>query len=208
MYTDVRKYTNKLLEKLENGELDWETVCCECLSEMSEDSVKDMCVTTGFVDDDDDDCQKLFLTQVLTRNTKFTILQSSTRGNNMIEFEDCKREDPFKGAREFYQNISKFFEEKANEFVLHFTLAIPYNTLKNQLYVWNDTKMKPAIRVELHVDVTDTWRDCIIYSMKEQKDGSFQYIVERTQKEEKFKFKTEEQALNCVTEMWNRIFNE
>ena len=57
MYTDVRKYTNKLLEKLENGELDWEQVCRECLSEMSEDSVKDMCVTAEFVDVDDEDCQ-------------------------------------------------------------------------------------------------------------------------------------------------------
>lgn len=56
MYTDVRKYTNKLLEKLENGELDWEQVCRECLSEMSEDSVKDMCITAEFVDVDDEDC--------------------------------------------------------------------------------------------------------------------------------------------------------
>lgn len=56
MYTDVRKYTNKLLDRLQNGELDWETVCHECLSEMSEDAVKDMCVTTGFVEVDDDDC--------------------------------------------------------------------------------------------------------------------------------------------------------
>lgn len=56
MYTDVRKYTNMLLEKLENGELDWELVCRECLVEMSEDAVKDMCVTTDFVEVDDDDC--------------------------------------------------------------------------------------------------------------------------------------------------------
>ena len=56
MCTDVRKYTNMLLDRLQNGELDWETVCQECLSEMSEDTVKDMCVTTGFVEVDDDDC--------------------------------------------------------------------------------------------------------------------------------------------------------
>lgn len=55
MYTNVRKYTNMLLEKLETGELDWEQVCRECLSEMSEDSVKDMCVTAEFVDVDDED---------------------------------------------------------------------------------------------------------------------------------------------------------
>ena len=54
MCTDVRKYTNMLLDRLQNGELDWETVCHECLSEMSEDAVKDMCVTTGFVEVDDD----------------------------------------------------------------------------------------------------------------------------------------------------------
>lgn len=55
MYTDVRKYTNKLLEKLENGELSWEEVCRECLTEMSEGAVEDMCNTTGWVDCLDDD---------------------------------------------------------------------------------------------------------------------------------------------------------
>ena len=54
MYTDVRKYTNMLLDKLSYGELDWELVCRECLSEMSEDAVRDMCVTAGFVEVDDD----------------------------------------------------------------------------------------------------------------------------------------------------------
>ena len=57
MYTDVRKYTNRLLDMLQDGELDWELVCRECLSEMSEDAVRDMCVTAGFVEVDDDDCQ-------------------------------------------------------------------------------------------------------------------------------------------------------
>ena len=55
MYTDVRKYTNMLLDRLQSGELDWELVCRECLSEMSEAAVKDMCVTAGFVEVDDDD---------------------------------------------------------------------------------------------------------------------------------------------------------
>ena len=54
MCTDVRKYTNMLLDRLQNGELDWELVCRECLSEMSADAVKDMCVTAGFVEVDDD----------------------------------------------------------------------------------------------------------------------------------------------------------
>ena len=56
MYMDVRKYTNKLLNMIQDGALDWELVCRECLSEMSEDAVRDMCVTAGFVEVDDDDC--------------------------------------------------------------------------------------------------------------------------------------------------------
>ena len=52
---NVRRYTNKLLEKLENGELSWEEVCRECLSEMSESAVEDMCNTTEWVDCLDDD---------------------------------------------------------------------------------------------------------------------------------------------------------
>lgn len=51
--TDVRKYTNKLLEKLENGELSWETVAHECLAEMSEAAVEDMCNSTEWVNDSD-----------------------------------------------------------------------------------------------------------------------------------------------------------
>ena len=54
MYTDVRKYTNMLLDMIQDGALDWELVCRECLSEMSEDAVRDMCVTAGFVEVDDD----------------------------------------------------------------------------------------------------------------------------------------------------------
>lgn len=54
----VRRYTNKLLEKLENGELSWEVVCRECLTEMSEDAVKDMCNTTEWVDCLDDDFEE------------------------------------------------------------------------------------------------------------------------------------------------------
>ena len=54
----VRRYTNKLLEKLENGELSWEVVCRESLAEMSEDAVKDMCNTTEWVDCLDDDFEE------------------------------------------------------------------------------------------------------------------------------------------------------
>lgn len=54
----VRRYTNKLLEKLENGDLSWEEVCRECLAEMSEDAVEDMCNTTEWVDCLDDDFEE------------------------------------------------------------------------------------------------------------------------------------------------------
>lgn len=50
---NVRKYTNALLAKCESGELDWETVARECLSEMSEYAVEDMCRTTEWVSEDE-----------------------------------------------------------------------------------------------------------------------------------------------------------
>ena len=50
---DVRKYTNKLLEKIERGGVTWEQVARECLSEMSEADVEDMCNATEWVDDGD-----------------------------------------------------------------------------------------------------------------------------------------------------------
>lgn len=49
----TRKYTNKLLERLEDGELDWETVCRECLSYMSEDDVADMGERADFFYDEE-----------------------------------------------------------------------------------------------------------------------------------------------------------
>ena len=52
---NVRKYTNALLKKLEDGELDWETVPRECLAEMSEAAVEDMCTTTEWVTEDEVD---------------------------------------------------------------------------------------------------------------------------------------------------------
>lgn len=52
---NVRKYTNALLKKLEDGELDWETVARECLTEMSEAAVEDMCNTTEWVTEDEVD---------------------------------------------------------------------------------------------------------------------------------------------------------
>lgn len=49
--TNVRNYTNKLLEMIEQGCVTWEEVARECLSEMSEADVEAMCNTTGWVDD-------------------------------------------------------------------------------------------------------------------------------------------------------------
>lgn len=126
----------------------------------------------------------------------------------MIEFWRTTEENPFGDAINFYKHIAEFFETKANQFVKTFVEAIPANNLKNELYVWNDTGVRPAIRIEFHVDVTDTWRDCITCSMKEQKDGSFKYIVERSRKYEKFTCTTEEEAMNCVKAIWQRIFGE
>lgn len=56
----VRDYTTELLEKLEYGELDWEDVCRECLSYMSEDDIKDMVNTNDWFsleDEDEDDLE-------------------------------------------------------------------------------------------------------------------------------------------------------
>lgn len=126
----------------------------------------------------------------------------------MIEYMGTTEENPFGDAINSYRHIAEFFETKANRFVKKFEKAIPSNTLKNELYVWNDTTTKPAIRIEFHVDVTDTWRDCITCSMKEQKDGSFKYIVGTARKYQRFIYTSEEEAMDCVTEMWNRIFSE
>ena len=54
-----REYTNKLLEMLENGLLDYETVARECLCYMSEDDVKDLMHCAGWLDEENDDDQTL-----------------------------------------------------------------------------------------------------------------------------------------------------
>jgi hypothetical protein len=48
----VRQYTNKLLEMLEDGILDWEIVCRNCLAFMSED---DVAYILGLVDEEDEE---------------------------------------------------------------------------------------------------------------------------------------------------------
>ena len=50
-----REYTHKLLEMLENGLLDYETVSRECLCYMSEDDVRDLMHCAGWLDEENDD---------------------------------------------------------------------------------------------------------------------------------------------------------
>lgn len=51
----VRQYTNKLLEMLDDGILDWEVVCRNCLAVMSEDDVAYMAISSGLIDEEDED---------------------------------------------------------------------------------------------------------------------------------------------------------
>lgn len=50
---NVRQYTTAILEMGESGELSWEDIARECLTEMSEDDVKEMCRTTEWVNIED-----------------------------------------------------------------------------------------------------------------------------------------------------------
>lgn len=46
----ARKYTDKVLELLEEGCLSWEAIARECLCYMSEDDVEDLCRTADILD--------------------------------------------------------------------------------------------------------------------------------------------------------------
>jgi hypothetical protein len=48
-----RKYTNKLLELLEDGGISWEVIARECLCYMSEDDVADMCRTSLDIEEEE-----------------------------------------------------------------------------------------------------------------------------------------------------------
>jgi hypothetical protein len=50
-----REYTNKLLEMIDEGLLDKDTVIMACVKYMSEDDVKDMMECNEFISTDDDD---------------------------------------------------------------------------------------------------------------------------------------------------------
>ena len=48
-------FKTKLLEKLEDGLLEWEDVCRECIAEMSTDQVEDMCDYCDYFLDEEDE---------------------------------------------------------------------------------------------------------------------------------------------------------
>lgn len=50
-----RKVTTKMLEMIEEGALDRDTVINACVSYMSEDEVADMCRSNDFIYDTEDD---------------------------------------------------------------------------------------------------------------------------------------------------------
>jgi hypothetical protein len=50
----VREFTNKLLEMVEDGLLDRDTVIMACVKYMSEDDVRDMMFANEFVEDTND----------------------------------------------------------------------------------------------------------------------------------------------------------
>ena len=52
----MKSYSQQVIELAENGILSWEEIARECIQEMSEDDVEDMCRTCDWpIDDDDDD---------------------------------------------------------------------------------------------------------------------------------------------------------
>jgi hypothetical protein len=53
--SDVRKMTNRLLEAVESGLLDRDTVIMACVKYMSEDEVADMCHANEFGLEDEDE---------------------------------------------------------------------------------------------------------------------------------------------------------
>lgn len=51
----ARNYTNLLLQKIEDGELDKDTVITALVNYMSEDDVRDCCIQEELLDEDDEE---------------------------------------------------------------------------------------------------------------------------------------------------------
>jgi hypothetical protein len=49
-----RKYTNQLIEMIDNGLISKDTVITACLSYMSEDEVKDLCESNDFIEEEEE----------------------------------------------------------------------------------------------------------------------------------------------------------
>lgn len=126
----------------------------------------------------------------------------------MIKWDGIDKTNPFKDATEYYKHIAEFFETKANKFVENFVGSIPTNDKVNEMSVWNDTGSKPAIRIELRVDVTNTFKEAITYSVKEMKNGSYKYIVSKCVHYEKKMFTNETSALAYVHDVINKVYAE
>lgn len=126
----------------------------------------------------------------------------------MIKWDGIDKTNPFKGATEYYKHIAEFFETKANKFVENFVSSIPTNDKVNDLSVWNDTGSKPAIRIELRVDVTNTFKEAITYSVKEMKNGSYKYTVSKCVHYEKKMFTNETSALAYVRDVISKVYAE
>ena len=54
MYSQCRKYTNKLLQMVDDGIVDEDTIMLACLNYMSEHEVEDMMCINGLLEDEDE----------------------------------------------------------------------------------------------------------------------------------------------------------
>ena len=55
MYSQARKYTNKLLQMVDDGIVDEDTIMLACLKYMSEHEVEDMMRVNDLLDEDEDE---------------------------------------------------------------------------------------------------------------------------------------------------------
>lgn len=107
----------------------------------------------------------------------------------------------FGSAIKAYTKIVDFLKA-SQTYVDNFVKAIPNDANENIIAFWNDCGVKPAMRIEF--EIRKTLRDgnkvnkFLVYQVKQKKDGSLEFIVDRTKK-----FKDEVQALKVVTDTYN-----